>query len=320
MTKKTKKAKAVETDLVAENREVMTKELIALCDEARPYAKADAQMIINRWELGSLVQKAVGNDRRYGEGALRCMAIELYGSPRQEALLQRCRVLSSTYEKKDLQALIKRQGDTTRLTWTHVDALCQLSGSKKAAARREALENRIIDDGMTVDEVRAEIIKFQGGKRSKGGRASAAAPRTPMAALQRFNNDARRIVDQSEIWEGYMLEPLARFEDEDRNADLLEQLQSAFTSADELDDMLEEYKTKLQEEIEKTSAVVSSSGEGAVEDEDEDDGEEAEDAEEEAADDDDDDAEEAAPQKQKASKKSGKKGRSKKRRKAVAAE
>ena len=306
-----RKSASVDTDIIADNEAQMPQELKKLAEKGKEFAKANASMLLARWELGKLVGEATQNERKYGESAVRQLSIAWFGTPSEEALLQRCRVVATTYEKKDIQTLLKRQEQfgVQRLCWSHVDLLCQLQGAK-AAKQRAKLENRVVDEGMSVSNLRKVIIDLQGGKRSNGGRQS--MPRSPMAALQKLINEAQGLVNDEEVYDNYLFTPFSEMEDNDvGNADLLNQLNTAHETLEEALGVLTGQKEKLDQLIERSGALSGNAGEGddeaddaAVADADDDDEDDAEPA---AADDDDD--EEAPPRKKTKKSKKGKKRR-----------
>lgn len=323
--KKTKTAiapAAVDNELIAETLAQMPEELRTLAEKAKEYTKSDHQMVLDRWNLGKLVAEATNNERKYGEAALRQLAIVLYGTPEQEHLLSRCRVFANTYALGHVKDLLKRQGATAKLTWSHFDMLCQLIGSAKTTKKREKLELRILDENLGVRATRAEISRIQGGK-STGGAREAARPRNPVAGLQQLAHACQLLTSRDEIYLDDVFKPLTEIEDDAVTANLVEQLNTAYQNVSELRERLDSYHDSLNELIEKTAAVISANSElDGDDDGDADDGVDGDAGSDADVGDDDEDAvgeteedETEAPQKAR----KAKKGKKSKKRKTVAA-
>ena len=102
----------------------------------------------------------------------------------------RARHFARVYKsEKDLEALLKlRTPEGLPLGWSHVQELIAV----KDKAERARLQRLAATEEWTVRKLKAEVQRFNGGKRSEGGRKFA-RPGTPEEAL-------RRLTDQGRMW------------------------------------------------------------------------------------------------------------------------
>lgn len=104
--------------------------------------------------------------------------------------LRRARQFAEVYgTDEEVDALLKlRTPEGLPLRWSHVQELI----SVEDRAGRARLQRLAATEGWTVRQLRAEVQRLHGGKRSRGGRKFA-PPGTPEEAL-------RRLADQGHLW------------------------------------------------------------------------------------------------------------------------
>lgn len=117
---------------------------------------------------------------------MQTLAVEAGTNP---ATLRRARQFARVYTEKQLDTLLRlRTSEGLPLSWSHVQELIAVG----EAAARAGLQRRAAREGWTVRQLKAEVQKLHGGKRSKGGRKFATQG-TPEDAL-------KRLADVGRVW------------------------------------------------------------------------------------------------------------------------
>lgn len=209
--------------------------------------------IMGRYELGEIVRDFTKDERSYGEEAVPNLAVVLDEDPNN---LWQYRQFVGTYTRNQVEALLGKAAKAGyKLTWSHLDALSGIAGTKATAVRKQ-LEQACIVERLNVAELRAKIQKKKGGKTSQGGRK----PNKPRNILQGVGQMEKAFDTYANKWNGWaevIWDGVANAGPDQITEETVEQLEEGKKSQEQLAQWAQEAVENYESAIERAKAVLA---------------------------------------------------------------
>ena len=220
----------------------MTPALQKLFDDIRKrYEVLSKSDIMARYEIGSRVDMAMGDTRRYGDEAAKLLAVALNKS---ESEIYNLRNVAVTWNRDEIKAIVTDQNsDGNSITFGHLRALASI----KHSATRKRFYKAWMKESFSVRDLEA-AIQDELGKRSSGGRPTATSrqPKTPSAGLVQLSKLTRQILDATEAIDVSVFDRLAK-EPELANHKLLTTMEQVESELAQLAVVVAADRRKLEE-------------------------------------------------------------------------
>ena len=205
-----------------------------ISDKLRNLARVD---ILSRYDLGTQIQTAMGDDRKYGEQVAETLAAALSINISQ---IYAWKSVASMYSKEEIQELIDRKmTNDGSITFTH---LTLLAGCHKAQLRNK-VTNAVFKDCLTSRDLLA-LIK-ENMDRTSNRAAGAQRPRSPAAALAKFSKMTTALMEEQSGLEETLFESLSSEPGKYATDKLEEQLEDTALELSQLSKMVKSDTQKI---------------------------------------------------------------------------
>ena len=209
--------------------------------------------VMGHYDLGVLIDKAMGDEKKYGENAAAKLAVAI-GKPTDD--LYRLRKVAKTWSKAEVEKLISRkskQGHRT-LTFGHL----WLTAGCDRATTRLALLKTFFNEGTTIREFKA-LIQKKVGKRGGGKGRPRVAPKGPSAGLAAMTKKTCDWLESFDGWDSSIFENLGNKPGDFATTALVEGLETAIEENARLEEQVKSNKRKLTAALDATRKAIRSS-------------------------------------------------------------
>lgn len=228
------------------------RKLYERCDERR--ANRRKGDVLSSYDEGADIDKAMGDQKTYGENAAQKLAAAL-GIDTQE--LYRLRKVAQVWSRGEIEKLVERrskQGNRL-ITFGH---LWLVAGCTQQRTR-DALLSKFFNEGTTIREFKA-AIQQKLGKRGSGTGRPRLMPKGPSAGLAAMNKKTEDWLASFEGWDVAIFENLGNKPGEYASADLIEELEKAIDEQTKLEEHARTAKSKLTAALDATRKAFDSNG------------------------------------------------------------
>lgn len=178
--------------------------------------------ILARYELGEIVRRMLGDEKRYGDTAIVNLA-KLLGEA--TTTLYNVKNFATTYTRSEVETLMSRaETQGGRLTWSHFELLSSLSGDAQANKARARLEKEVVREKLSVRDLHQKI-QHRRSSRPRGTRPPQ-IPRSPLTGLGQQRRTVIGVINRHDAWQKGIAERLSE-EDVEVDDTLLDELREA---------------------------------------------------------------------------------------------
>ncbi len=152
--------------------------------------QASRKDLLNRYQIGFLIDEAMSDRNKYGEEVVVRLAAMLDAS---SDVLYGCRRIAQTWELYEIQCLRKRMTvHGRRIAFTHLVLIASVMAPKE----RKRLIDEFFSKDLTVRELTERVRQFTG----KPKRPDRIRPGTPSAGLNAMQRIAESYVEKCTVW------------------------------------------------------------------------------------------------------------------------
>lgn len=263
--------KSVASQLPSPLRAVFT-ELKAALVTAEQTVRKNNRVVIQSWfAVGALVDKVDSNESKFGAKATRLLAqalsLALNTNISEEHLWTQARV-SKIYTLPQIEKLLDRaekRGST--FSWTHLRYLTSLLTMPKAEVVRKKLENRVITEALSSDQLLNEIAAYKRKRAathaSSGGTRGPKVkpPKSPAMACRQIIKYKRDTENRVQGWDDVLFGWVAQIGPDQASEGLIEEMEEARTEAFLGKTLYEETAAKLEKAIKRAKKLLTQKGE-----------------------------------------------------------